>query len=77
MSLPLRSIQVGQCYLTASGHLRRVVSLLSNGQVRYDLRVSTKAPERWIAAVLDLESFASSVDRAVSCDWTQEREGAG
>ena len=77
VSVPPKSIQVGQCYLTGSGHIRRVIGLLSNGQVRYDLRASTKTPERWIAAVLDLESFASSVDRTVPCDWTPERDGAG
>ena len=77
MSIPPGSVQVGHCYLTGSGHLRRVVGLLFNGQVRYDLRVSTKAPERWISAVMDLESFASSVDRTVPCDWKPKTDRRG
>jgi hypothetical protein len=74
VSVPPESIQTGECYLTSMGTVRRVAGLLP-GRVRYEQRPAhrpTWANHR--TDILDLRSFAFSVERPVPCDWTAESD---
>ena len=76
MSLSPESIEVGQCYLTNMGTIRRVTGLVP-GRVQYKQRPGhrpTWANHR--TDILDLRSFAFSVERPVPCDWTPESDEA-
>ena len=74
MSLPPESIQVGQCYLTHEGRVRRVLQLLPNSRVNFEWQNSTSTAKQWRAGVLDLRAFAAAIERPVSCDWTPETD---
>ena len=77
MSIPPESIQVGQCYLTLSGQVRRVMRLLPDGRAQYEARGGAVARAfNWRTDVLGLRSFAFSVERAVPCNWTPEMDEA-
>jgi hypothetical protein len=63
-------IQVGQCYLTETGKIRRVTALLP-GRVQFQQRMALNPSWRAFKTdILDLRSFAFSVERPVPCDWT-------
>ncbi len=69
------TLKVGQCYLTHSGLVRRVLNL-SAGRVRYEQR---RGPVReghpWPRTqVIAVGIFAAKAERAVPCDWMQEGE---
>ena len=78
MSIDPKSIAVGQCYLTRTGYVRRVVSV-AEGQVKADQR-RRPVPENgrlWPRTiVLPLAQFTSTIVRAVPCDWTSEADEA-
>jgi hypothetical protein len=77
MSIPPESIQVGQCYLTKSGRVRRVTGL-PPGRVQFKQRMARTPTWRGhSSAILDIRSFASTVERAVPCDWTPEMAEEG
>jgi hypothetical protein len=69
MSIPPESIQVGRCYLSEEGRVRRVTKFLASGQVRYKYR-SFPDDERspWRTGNLDVGRFAATTLREVSCD---------
>ncbi len=70
MSLPPESIEVGKCYLTNTGQVRRVLVMLP-GRVQFEQRVKmTSLKLGWIRDIADTRAFASSVEREVPCDWT-------
>jgi hypothetical protein len=74
VSVSPESIQVGECYLTNMGTIRRVTGLLP-GRVQYQQRPGhrlTWANHR--TDILDLRSFAFLVERPVPCDWTLESD---
>ncbi len=76
MSIDLKSISVGQCYLTRSGFVRRVVSV-AEGQAKADHRrgpIPEKGRPRPRTIVLPLAQFTSTIVRAVPCDWMSEAE---
>ncbi len=74
MSINPDSIQVDQCYLTNSGHVRRVLRILP-GKVQFASRLATTRPRKDLKVdVLDLRSFAFSIERTVPCDWTSETD---
>ena len=76
MSLPPESIQVGQCYLTSEGHVRRVLLILPSGVVQFEQRLAGLLRwARWRAQVADLRTFAAAIERQVPCDWTPETDG--
>jgi hypothetical protein len=61
---------MGQCYLTNTGHVRWVLRILP-GKVQFESRLATTRPRKDLKLdVLDLRSFAFSVERPVPCDWT-------
>ncbi len=72
MSIDLKSISVGQCYLTRSGFVRRVVSV-AEGRVKADQRrgpVPQKGRPWPRKIVLPLAQFVSTAEWPVPCDWT-------
>jgi hypothetical protein len=74
MSIAPESIQVGKCYLTKMGTIRRVTGLLP-GRVRYEQRPAHRTTwANYRTDILDLRSFAFTVERLVPCDWTPERD---
>lgn len=78
MPVPAESIEAGKCYLVLarrpgrSGGVRRVVRIMPNGQIQFEHRTSSGRRAGWKAGILDLRSFAATLEREVSCDWTPE-----
>ena len=78
MSLPPESIQVGKCYLVRTKRtdrphsVRRVVRIMPNTLIQYELRTSSGRLASWRPGMQDRRSFAAMVVREVSCDWTPE-----
>ncbi len=69
------SIEIGKCYLTKRGVVRRVLRLLP-GRVQFERRTSTKSGRwAWTPDLTDLRAFALSTEREVPCDWTPEEDG--
>ena len=75
MPIPSQSIEVGKCYLTVEGKVRKATSVLRDGRVQYEWRRAYLRETPWKAGVENDRSFASSVEREVPCDWTQESDG--
>jgi hypothetical protein len=73
VSIPPESIEVGQCYLTEDGRVRKVTRLLTDGRVRYKYRGLLSKKWKW--GELSPQTFASTVERPVPCDWTPETDG--
>jgi hypothetical protein len=75
VGLPPESIQIGQCYLSEEGRVRRVVAFRPAGWVQYRYRFATSHKRSaWRSGRLSLQTFAVTVTREVPCDWTPERE---
>ena len=74
MSVPPESIQAGQCYLTETGQVRRVLTLLPGSRVQYEWRNGMAMPKRWKMDAQALHSFAVLVERPIPCDWTPETD---
>jgi hypothetical protein len=72
MSDPPESIEVGQCYLTDDGRVRKVMRLLPDGRIRY--RYRGPFSNRWRSGTLDRRSFFSTIERPVACNWTPESD---
>jgi hypothetical protein len=76
VSISPESIKVGECYLTTSGQVRRVMRILPDGRVQYETRGGAVARAfNWRTDIQDLRSFAFSAERAVPCDWTPDQDG--
>ena len=76
MSIPPESIQVGRCYLTADGTIRRVISTDSNGRVRYAERAGAGPWRPGRLRSLKRQDFAAAVVREVPCAGEPEENGA-
>ncbi len=74
MPVPAESLQVGQCYLTDGGHVRKVIRLMPDGRVGYEWRRSYSAKSPWKMGMTDRQPFAEAVERPVPCDWTPETD---
>ncbi len=77
VSIPPESIEVGRCYLTKTGRVRRVLCLMPDGRVQYEQR---RGPVReghaWPRRSMSpIRTFAYNAEREVPCDWTPDREG--
>ncbi len=70
MSDPSKRIEVGQCYFTEDGRVRKVMRLLPDGRIRY--RYRGPLSKRWRSGTLDHRSFVSTVERPVPCNSTPE-----
>ncbi len=76
MTVPPESIEVGKCYLTRSGEIRRVLLILPHGPVHYEARrAAILQAFGWHEGVLELALFAALIEREVPCDWTPEADG--
>jgi hypothetical protein len=76
MSIDPQSIHVGECYLTNAGKVRRVTALLP-GRVMYEQRQGGIGKySRWIGGILDLRSFAATVERTIAQNWMPESDKA-
>ena len=76
MSIPPESLQVGQCYLTRTGLVRRVIAF-HQGQVLYETRINAKGKPSglgWRPGIADPKVFADLLERPVPCDWTAETD---
>ncbi len=76
MSVPLKSLEVGKCYLMETGHVRRVVRIMPDGRIQYEHRVGHVVPRIWKAGIQDGRSFAVTIEREVPWDWTPEADEA-
>jgi hypothetical protein len=75
LSVPPESIEVGRCYLSDDGRVRRVRKFLPDGRVRYTYRSFLAAQASpWRTGRLDVEGFAATALREVPCDWTPEMD---
>ncbi len=72
MPVSLDNIAVGKCFVTSTGQVRRVLEM-KNDKVKYESRGKTDQGGSWGAwATVGDESFASDVDREVTCDWSPD-----
>ncbi len=77
MGVPPESIEAGKCYLTTSGHVRRVVRIMPDGRIQFEHRSgSTGRGFGWKVGIQDGRSFTSMIEREVPCDWTSETDEA-
>ena len=77
MGLPPESIQIGRCYLSEEGRVRRVVGFWPAGWVQYRYRSATPYKRSaWRSGRLSLQMFAATLVREVPCDWTPEADEA-
>ncbi len=75
MSIPPESIEVGKCYLTNTGHIRRVTRIFPDGRVQFEQRLGhTLLKRRWPSNIAEGRSFAFAIEREVPCDWTHETD---
>jgi hypothetical protein len=64
------TLRVGQCYLSDTGKVRRVLNILPDGRVRFEARNRTnRTSQRWKLDILSLEEFATSTEHPIRCDW--------
>lgn len=78
MSVPPESIHVGQCYLMASGQVKRVLAILAAGRVHYEYRITGRPiVKNWKPGTQELRTFAALVARPVPYDWTPETDAVG
>jgi hypothetical protein len=76
MTVPPESIQVGKCYLSNNGMVRRVVRLMPDGRVQYETRSGPlRNAKTWKPGMLQIRDFASSAQREVPCNWAPEGDG--
>ncbi len=76
MTIPPESIEVGKCYLTTTGQVRRVIRIMPNGRVQYEHRLGHAILKRqWPSNIAEARTFAFAVEREVPCDWTPEEDG--
>lgn len=71
MSVDPESLTVGKCYITPDGQMRRIVEIIGDENVVYEVR-STSQPDEWhpgssLSDRISRVSFADEVDREV--DW--------
>jgi hypothetical protein len=75
VSISPDSIQVGQCYLLATGQVKRVLALLPSGRVHYEYRfIGRPLRKTWQPGTQEVRAFAALVERPVASDWTPESE---
>ena len=78
MNMAANGLELGKCYLMETGHLRRVMRIMPDGRVQYEHRAVQQTNVKiWRPGMQDGHSFASQVEREVSCDWMAESDGRG
>ena len=75
MTIPPESIEVGKCYLSNDGRVRRAAKFLPDGRVQFEGRMGhQRNAGAWRSGMQDIRSFAFLIEREVPCDWTGEDE---
>ncbi len=75
MAVPPESIEIGKCYLSNDGRVRRAAKFLPDGRIRYAYRSFPATQGRlWRTGRLDVERFAETSVREVPSDWTPEAD---
>ncbi len=75
MTIPPYSLEVGRCYLSLSGYVRRITQLMPDGRVLFEARQGHVADAKaWRPGILDRRSFITTTERQVPCDWTPEMD---
>lgn len=67
--MPVAVIEVGKCYMTAFGEIRRVLEI-SSGKVKYETQQKTAgggSSTSWVT--VGDGRFANDVEREVPCDY--------
>ena len=73
MNIPVSALEVGKCYLTLPGEVRRLLRILPEGKLHYEARDATVLwAGGWKEGVLEPTPFAALLEREVACDWTLE-----
>ncbi len=75
MTVPPEGIEVGKCYLTDGGIVRRVVAILPDRRIQYEWRGRLRLS--WKSGILVAREFAQQAEREVPCDWTADTDEAG
>ncbi len=70
MPVPPEHLEIGRCYLTETGQIRRPVRFLGDGRVQYEERSGLARRKQWTMDVQCVRFFAAVVEREVPCDWT-------
>jgi hypothetical protein len=77
VTTPPESIEVGRCYLTTSGQVRRVLGFLPQ-RVRFERRVRTTGSDwGWVPGLAERRAFTLVIEREVPCNWTPEMDEVG
>jgi hypothetical protein len=74
MSLSSESIEVGRCYLTIKGEVRRVLAIEADKVAYHTILKSGFRQSLPRYRVNALRTFAATVEREVPCDWTPETD---
>ena len=77
MPIEVQDIEVGKCYVTNAGQVRKVTEITDDGRVNYMARGHKVIPEPWPPGSTKSnppkkERFAAAVDREVRCDWDSD-----
>lgn len=73
MAVDPHSLSAGKCYLAEDGQIRRIVEIIGDDNVNYEVR-SAQRPEEWrhgpsLSSRLSRVKFAAAVDREVPCSY--------
>ena len=71
MPIEPESIEIGHCYLSSKGFVRRVLQVLGDGKLLVEVRKGTS--RQWHSDMVTARFFASSTERRVPCDWTPDK----
>ena len=69
--------KVGECYLSDTGHVRRVTHVMPDGRVGFEWRQAYSLRSPWRTSLLEGRSFAASALRSVPCDFVEARGTSG
>ncbi len=75
MSIPPESVEVGKCYRSDTGYVRKVVRITHDGRVHFEIRTADDQSKHRQLGMQDVRSFAFQAEREVSCDWTPDKDG--
>ena len=72
MSVSASDLEVGKCFVTSSGQVRRILEFSNDGKICYEARGKKSLPENEIwgpKTTVNAEKFASDVEREVRWDY--------
>ncbi len=72
MSVPPESIDVGKCYLTVGGEVRRALAIEADKVAYHTILKNGSRQSLPRHRVNALRTFAAQIEREIPCDWTLE-----